>query len=299
MPNIDLKKLRAFDLVAKHGTLSRAASLLRLTVPAVSIQIRALEEELGTTLFYRFGKRLAITPQGEVFLAELDAVFSSLDRAVQSVSRQRTDLVRISIALSSDLARYFSGAIADVVQAHPTAHLSLRIRSSPEIMALVTKGEVDIGLGYFSNVPSELEKRVLIKSGFSLVCPPEYPLSHRRKPNLNEIAKHRLITLQPYTSTGGRVIRAFSKAGVEASGMIESGSCQTSQDLVEKRLGVAIVHTLCIDHGRPRRMRSVDVSRYFGSVDVAIIRLKTHRPHAVHSDFISFAQSMVSRSAHY
>jgi DNA-binding transcriptional LysR family regulator len=250
------------------------------------MQIRSLETELGVTLFHRVGKRLVLAPQGEVFLAGIEAVFNSLDEAVQSVSTTRTDLVRVSIAIGSDLARYFSGAIAEFVRANPGADLSMCVRNSPEVMALVANGTVDIGVGYFSTVSGEFDKHVLTKSGLSLVCSPDHPLAGRRNPALDDIAKYRLITLPPYTSLGGRVARAFSRAGVEVSGTIEGGSCQTSQELAEKGLGVAIIHTVCVDDRWPRSMRSLDLSHHFGSIDVAIIHRKSHRLAPAHSDFI-------------
>ena len=80
--------------------------------------------------------------------------------------------------------------------------------------------------------------------------------------------------------------RAFSSAGVELNGTIEGGSCQTSQALAEKGLGVAIIHTVCVNRAWPRSMRALDVSQHFGSVDIAIIHRKSHRLATAHTDFI-------------
>jgi DNA-binding transcriptional LysR family regulator len=284
--NFDLKKLRAFHLVAKHGTLGRAASQLSVSIPAVSVQIRHLEKELGTALFHRVGKRLILTAQGDVFRVGVETVFASLDNAVQSISQTKTSLARVSIAIGNDLAKYFSRAISEYAQAHPIVDLSMHINNSPEVMAHVLSGDVDLGVGYFSRVPKELDKRILRKSGFSLVCHADHPLARLRHPNLSEIAKHRLITLSPHTSLGGRVALTFAKANIELSGKIEAGSCQTSEALAEQGLGAAIIHTVCIDHRRPKTTAVADVSQYFGTVDVAVIHRKSHRLGAVHTDFI-------------
>ena len=84
--SLDLRKLRAFNLVARHGSLRIAAARLNLTVPAVSLQIRKLEEELGIALFRRLPNKLVLTREGEAFLIEVEGIFERVEHALGTLS---------------------------------------------------------------------------------------------------------------------------------------------------------------------------------------------------------------------
>lgn len=286
-PNIDLKRLRTFVLVAKNGSLRHAAAELRVSIPAVSIQIRQLEEELGVELFQRLGRRLVLTATGQVFLTEAELALEAVNHAIESVSLAAPRSGRISLAMNNDLARYFSAEITRFMKGYPTVDLSLRVRGSLGTLGMVVDGDVDIGVGYFGEVPAEITKRVVGKSGFSLVCNARHPLAKRRHPTLEEIGAHRLITLPTPTNMGRRIARTFSAAGVSPMGVIEAGNCQTSRELAEKGIGVAIIHTACLGDKRPKSLSRIDVSALFGTVDIAVIHRASRRLSRSHLDFLA------------
>src|ERR1700753_652497 len=96
-PQIDLKELQAFQLIARLGSVRSAAARLGLTPPAVSIRLKRLEEELGIALFDRAGKRLLLTHAGELFLSKSGHVFDALNNAVGAVSGKVASRERIAI----------------------------------------------------------------------------------------------------------------------------------------------------------------------------------------------------------
>jgi DNA-binding transcriptional LysR family regulator len=286
-PNIDLKRLRAFLLVAKNGSLRHAASALRVSIPTISIQIRQLEEELGVELFQRLGRRLVLTPTGQVFLAEAEKALEVFDRAVQSVSPAEPKSGRLSLAMNNDLARHFSAEIARFMRGYPKVDLSLRVRGSLGTLGMVMDGEADIGVGYFGDVPSEIRRTVIGKSGFSLVCHAGHPLAKRRRPSLEQIGAYRIITLPRQTNMGRRIVGSFSAAGVTPMGVIEAGNCQTSREFAEKGIGVAIIHTACLGAKWPKSLSRIDVSALFGSVDIAVIHRASRRLSPCHTDLLA------------
>ena len=286
-PNIDLKKLRAFVLVAKNGGLRQAATELNLSMPAVSIQLKRLEEDLGVELFERMGRRLVLTATGRMFLAVAEAALDAFDHAIASVSPTASKAGRISLAMNNDLARYFSTDITKFMKGHPAVDISLRVRGSLGTLGMVVDGDVDIGIGYFGDVPAEIEKRVIGKSGFSLVCNAKHPLAKKRRPTLQDIGAHRIITLPTPTNMGQRIARVFSAAGVKPVGVVEAGNCQTSREFAEKDIGIAIIHTACLGDKWPKNLSRVDVSGLFGSVDIALIHRATRRMSRPHVDFLA------------
>ena len=286
LPNVDIKRLRAFLIVAKNGSLRHAAAQLHISIPAISIQIRKLEQELGVALFERLGRKLVLTPTGQMFRTEAETALEAFNRAIESVSPAASKSGRISLAMNNDLARYYSGQITKFMKSHPAVDISLRVRGSLGTLGMVVDGDVDIGIGYFGDVPPEIAKRVLGKSGFSLVCNSRHPLAKKRRPTLQEIAAYRIITLPTPTNMGRRIARTFSDAGVNPVGVVEAGNCETSREFAEKGIGVAIIHTACLGSRWPKSLARVDLGGLFGSVDIAVIHRASRRLSRPHVDFL-------------
>jgi DNA-binding transcriptional LysR family regulator len=78
MKNLSLRQIRIFSAAARHLSFSRAAEEMHLSAPAVSMQIKELEEELGLALFLRSGRKVALTPAGDTFRVHADKVLSTL-----------------------------------------------------------------------------------------------------------------------------------------------------------------------------------------------------------------------------
>src|SRR5580704_7616640 len=103
---MDLKKLDTFRTVARYESLKRAADLGGLTVPAVSIQIKKLEEELGVKLFEHYPKKLVLTEKGRILLKEANRVFEAVEHAKASVAGSQDGYVgAVSVSLHTDLSK--------------------------------------------------------------------------------------------------------------------------------------------------------------------------------------------------
>lgn len=288
--SLDLKKLRAFQFVARHQNLRHAASALHLSVPAISIQMRALEQELKVKLLDRVGNKMVVTPAGEAFSRKVDKILLAVDEAVESVSQEPSRPVPLSLAIGTDLAKHFSDRIAQFIRQHPNVEFVLRIRRSQETLALVQDGTVDLGIGYFEKVPRDLAKRPFRKSGFALAYPADHPLHQIRNPAPREVAQHRLIILQRESDMGKRLWHSFAKAGSEPMSVIESGNCHLSLEFAAKKIGVALVHNACLTQWAPKSLQTVDFSRCLGKVDIAGIWRRSHalsRHHLALLDLLS------------
>jgi DNA-binding transcriptional LysR family regulator len=272
---IDLRKLRAFHAVATQGSLQRAAPHLRLTVPAVFAQVRGLENDIGTPLLQRAGRGLSLTPAGKILLTKTTQIFDAVTEAIEAISGSSLLRERISLAVANDLTQYFAGIMGYVVKNDPNIDLSLRVRRSPQALEQVADGEADLGIGYFGKVPRNLSKTMLLQSGYSLICARSHPLARLRKPRLDEIARHRLISFPPRTTTGRQIASAFAAAGLALTDPIEAGSCQSSREFAEEGVGAAIVHTICLGPKQPRHLHVLDLGHTLGMTDLAVIRRKS------------------------
>jgi DNA-binding transcriptional LysR family regulator len=284
---VDLKKMRAFHLVAKHGSLRSAAARLLLSTSAISIQISQLEKELGVKLFDRIGRKLVLEPSGKVFLAHVQTVLDAVDDAIESVSKAPAPQKLISLAVGTDLTRFFSAAIARFMKTHPEVQIALKLKHSPETLSRILDGEIDMGVGYFGKLPKDLNKRTLMKSGFSMSYAASHPLAAIAAPTLQDIARHHLIALRQDTDMGQRIIRAFDAAGVEPLNFLEVGNCQSSQELAAQGIGVAVAHTTCLDGYQPSEMRNIDATRFLGEVDIAVVHRKSRALSSLHQELLN------------
>jgi DNA-binding transcriptional LysR family regulator len=264
LDTLDLRKVRAFYLVARYGSLQSAASRLNITVSAVSISIRRLEEQLGIQLFHRFPNRLALTAVGDRFADSAEAIFAGIDRVFAESELDMAASGRLSISVNTGLAWYFLPKIRDFLKRYPDIELAVHIKNSSKTLQLVEKGEVDFGIGRFRQVSRALEVKPLIESSISLVCGSDHPLAHRGVPRLEELGRHKLVILAEGHSTREIIDTVFAKAGIRLKSHIDAGNCHTVKEFVEAGLGVGLVHSFCARRDRLEKLHYIDLSCYFG-----------------------------------
>jgi DNA-binding transcriptional LysR family regulator len=271
---LDLRKLRAFYLVARHGSLSRAAARLNITLSAVSSSIRRLEEQLGIQLFRRMPNRLILTPSGEQFAETVEAIFDGIEKVIENSSLEGAPVRRVSVAISGDLAWYFVPKISDFLKLYPDTELSVYIKSSLDALQLVERGEADLGIGRFSKVPRMLEMQPILQSSISLACLPDHPLARRKMPQLKDVVGYKLVTLASGQSSRAMIDDAFTKAGVVPGSYIEAGNCRTVCEFVEAGVGIGLMHTFCSRRAASAKLHFWDFSRYFVTGTFSVVYQK-------------------------
>jgi DNA-binding transcriptional LysR family regulator len=265
LDTLDLKCLRAFHLVAKHGGLRVAAKRLKQTLPAISGKIRRLEKGLGFDLFERLPNRLVLTAQGEAFLREVDAVFERAEEALRAVSG-KTPVQRLTISLGSDHAWFFAPRIMEFVSANPAVALSSSVYKSPEAIEALEARKIDMAFGIFGPLPKTLQRHVVAESSLSLAFnPKEFP-GMRRAPHAEDMAVRRLIVPPKVTTTRRTVDKTLRGMIARAGSVIEAPTCETAAAFVEAGLGPAVIHTLCAARLSSRFMRTVELKDSAGEI---------------------------------
>ena len=152
---MDLKRLRTFVTVAQQGTVSRAAETLRLTQPALSRQIQALEDEVGFALFNRTGRKLTLTPSGEQFLGECHRLLehvNSVDARIQAL--RQGNLATLRVACSSvTIAGLFPTFLRRYEQNLPGVKLSLIEADANTHLDLLENGSADLSINVVNDLP--------------------------------------------------------------------------------------------------------------------------------------------------
>src|SRR5262245_21720646 len=156
LPPMDLRHLRTFVTVAEQGTVSKASLRLRIAQPALSRQIKELEEELGLRLFDRVRGRLALTGEGEQLLGEsrivLGAAGSFSERA-QRLRQVDTGVLKVAVSPQT-LEGVFSTFLHQYAKHQPNVQIMLTVAVGSNLLALVERGEVHITICMMRSIPS-------------------------------------------------------------------------------------------------------------------------------------------------
>lgn len=140
-----LPALRAFEAAARHENFSRAADELHVTHGAISHQVRALEDELGTPLFVRHGRQVRITPEGRKFAQVLGKAFADIAQAADAL-RPGAAVQRLSIsAIPSFAARWLAPRLGQFIELHP--EIEVMLQASGHLQHLAREG-IDVGIRF-------------------------------------------------------------------------------------------------------------------------------------------------------
>ena len=211
---MDITHYKSFMEVLKTGSFSKAAKATFRTQPTVSLQIKALETELGVRLFERFGpmkvkptkEGLALTGILTPLLKDFDSVKRRLDEARGSFPAHE-----ISIASHETVIAYL---FPDIVERFTKKHKDLKFvffrKNKEDIVSMVTAGEVDFGVTTLETVPRGVEYKVFRIHKRVLLLPKRHPLSKTREIKPKEIAAYPLI-LPPFQSETRILVDAFFK----------------------------------------------------------------------------------------
>jgi DNA-binding transcriptional LysR family regulator len=283
---MDLRNLRAFHFVGKYGSLKMAANYLKLTSPAISLQIKKLERELGIQLFDRRPNKIVLTDTGAALLKQTAVILDALSKLQDSARRGSHGYSeKLTIAFSTDLPKHFAPRIAAFSQRHPDLRLTILSRYPREAVPLLSEGTIDAAVGWFAKVPPDIQKQPLFTSKMHLIFPPRHPLAHRKKLSLADITNYRLVLHTGPTPTRKLVDAALSKHGIDPENILEAGTCDTIMEFVELGLGIGFVHDTCLLR-QPRKLQSVDMASDVGTMEVSVIYRKSAATKSLHRSLI-------------
>jgi DNA-binding transcriptional LysR family regulator len=257
---LDFAKLRAFDLVARHGTLQVAAARMNLTVSAVSTQIKRLEEIAGAELFQRTPGKLTITAEGERFAADTQQLLDMAERALTRLHEQAGHSGHVNLSLGADYAWLFMPKIDLFSARHPNITTAIRIHRGTEAMTALQKGQVDFCIGAFLRRPRGVRFRTVATSTMSMIFRGrDYP---EAASSPFSIVRDRLIVAPRSATVRARVGK--SQQLKHTLNYLECPTCHTAIDLVKRESGPAIVHTLCLNQVEQNGIRAIDLGKSFG-----------------------------------
>jgi DNA-binding transcriptional LysR family regulator len=240
---MDFYQLSYFKKVAETRSISRASEELLLTQPAVSKQIKALEDELGEKLFDRIGKKVFLTRTGEVLYAYAEKILRSVQEAKTAVKDMSAECSgELVIGTSDHISLHrLPDLLKKYISAFPKVDLKLRCHRSETILDMVNKNLVDLGIITLPKAASKLVSKTIWEDPMSLVFPKNHPLESFKAIRLKDITSYGMILPEAGTTTRDTIEAAFSKKKLAPNVAMEVAYIETIKGLVRAGLGISIL----------------------------------------------------------
>ena len=275
---MEWRQLAGFYHVAKLGSFTKASEVVFRTQPALTQQIKALEEELGCQLFERIGKRkLLLTPAGEKLLEFSESVLTKYDNLIEDLNVLKglpSGMLKIAAPYTT-FYNLLPKVIVSYTGRFPLVELSLLDRSHSKIIELVKNGDVDFGITLESLVPENLGRIRWKQVDSVLLAPTGHPLAKAGPVAIEEIALFPLI-LPPRSgeySIRQKLEEMFKARKLHFRVIMESSNVELSALYVEMGLGIsyATIDRDCLPQFKHRKLEFIPLGHYFKPEHIVVI----------------------------
>lgn len=262
--------------VARQGTLSRAAEGLFVTQPALTARLQALEAEMGAPLFRRTRRGMELTEAGRAFLPYAERALTALREGGELVGELGRGIAgELVIGAAPGVGTYvLPQLLVQFTEHNPNVRLVVRTGHSEEVLGMVLRNEIDVGLVRELRHPL-VEGQPLYEDELVLVVDPGHPFAETGRIRLEAISGERLILFDRTSSYYDLTNALFREAGVAPRGIMELDNIDAAKQMVEQGLGVALLPgtavgaelragtltAVTIDGARPIRRRIVAIRR--------------------------------------
>ena len=246
------RRLQVFHVVARHLSFTRAAEALFMTQPAVTFQIRQLEEQYNTRLFERRHGSISLTPAGELVLSYAERILALADeldtRLAEMTGEMRGPLV---LGASTTIAEFMLPRVLGEFNAlYPQVRARLIVANSESIAARVAEHSLDLGLIEAPAKVPGLTSEVCGDDELVVICAPDYPLAALRQVGPRALVDYEYVSREPGSGTReitDAYFRANRVAVDDLKTQMELGSPEALKRVVATGLGFAIVSRAVVD----------------------------------------------------
>jgi len=244
---VNISQLETLVTISKTLSFRKAGEVLNLTQPAVSAQIKSLEDEFKAILVDR-NHPVALTDRGQVFLDHAEQILT----IVEQLKQKLTDLNQVPqghivLGTTSSIAIQILPRVLSYFQnQYPLIKTSILSMSSTQVLSSVENGAVDIGIGYLTDRSLQVETSILYYDTFEFVVAPQHPLAGAKRVTIDMLKDVPLILLSPDTLGRRFTDRVLREHGIEPNIAMELGSSEEVKRMVELNLGAAVVSKLSI-----------------------------------------------------
>jgi DNA-binding transcriptional LysR family regulator len=250
MKNVTFRQLRVFTEVARELSFARAAEALHLTAPAVTMQIKELEGNIGLPLFERIGRKVSLTMAGEYMLVYAKQILATIKDAEDAAARlQRLEIGSLTIGMVSTAKYFVPRLLADFKRDHEGVDIKLTVGNREQLENMLHNNEVDIAI--MGRPPAGLATRAepFAAHPHVFICPPDHPLLGSGHPSPASLQAYGLIVRERGSGTRAAMERFLKSARIEPRVNMEMSSNETIKQAVIAGMGISFLslHTVGLE----------------------------------------------------
>lgn len=243
------KQIQTFLEVARQRSVSKAAERLFVTQPAVSMQIRQLEDAFGLALIEPIGRNIRLTHAGEIFLTHA----STAMRQFKDLEDQMAEHVglkqgRIDLAVVSTAKYFVPMLLVRFGQLNPGIHVQLSIDNRENVLGLLARSEADLVI--MGRAPSHLEcqAKAFATNPLAMVAPPNHPLARRRNLPFSALADYKFVVREEGSGTRAAMQRLFEDNKTPLQVVMAMPSNETIKQAVMAGMGLSFLSMRTVRH---------------------------------------------------
>ena len=245
------RRLQVFHTVARLLSFTKAAESLHMTQPAVTFQVRQLEEYFNTRLFDRTHNRISLTDAGKRVYEYADQIFelyAKMDNAVRDMTGEISGV--LIIGASTTIAEYMlPSLLGDFKKKYPDVNVHLKVSNSDGIVSMVENNDIDLGVVEAPVLNKNLVVENCRNDALVAIVPPQHELSNQQQVKLKDLLEYDYITREEGSGTREVIEEYLTSAGLKPSNVhvaMELGSPEAIKGAVEAGMGVSIVSEVTI-----------------------------------------------------
>ncbi len=295
---VELSQLNYFVQVAAHGSFSRAAAVLEVTQPFLSRQIRRLEVELHRHLFYRHGRGISLTDDGQNFLLIAKSVLHQLELATQVKAASETELTgRFVLGLTPSLARILTVPLVRAFTARfPMAQLSIVEGLSRSLHEMILVERVDAAVLHDQAPSSLINIEPVLVDALCLIAPLGRPEDARALIPFDELAKLPMIFPSAPHPLRSIVEAQATKNGVKLNVAHDIDGVETILELVQEGFGHTVASAIVLKAGRwSQTLSAVPVTEPAVTTTLSLATPLRQRPSALHRITLDIIRELFGR----
>jgi LysR family hydrogen peroxide-inducible transcriptional activator len=260
MINLTLKQLRYFEALARHGHFGRAADACTISQPALSVQIKELEEALGIELFERGARQVRLTNFGEEFALRARNILRSVDELGDLARASRDHLVgRLRIGVIPTIAPYLLPTIiGNLTRLHDSLDIHVRETLTPKLIQELAEGRLDTAIVALPVSEPSLTEVALFAENFVLVRPGED--EGKPVPNRKTLREMRLLLLEEGHCFRDQALSFCNMRSARPRELLDGSSLSTLVQMVSAGIGVTLIPEMAV--AVETRSASVSVARF-------------------------------------
>lgn len=242
MERATMHQLKIFVTVARHLSFSRAAEALHLTQPAVSIQVKQLEDHVGSPLLEQLGRRIHLTAAGEAMLSHCEAILTQFREAAEAMAQfQGVAGGTLNVAVISAGDYFVPQLLAEFGRRHDGVVLNLAVSNRTEVMRLLAENRTDLAIMVRPPGTPDTLATSFAAAPYVVVAAPDHPLAGRRRLKVRDLLAHTFVARERASDTRNAMEAAFGERVHDLRVLMEISSNETLKQAVIAGLGIAFM----------------------------------------------------------